>query len=83
VLLSKAIKYMKKQTKRGTSVALTKDEMAALKQYRKGFVTEVECALSIGIDRNVLNRIMTFGSGSPDSIGKIKSAIGIEAVPAK
>jgi hypothetical protein len=66
---------MKKQRKRGTSVALTTKEMTALKQYREGFVTEVECALSIGIDRNVLNRIATFGSGSPDKIEKIKVAI--------
>jgi predicted DNA-binding protein (UPF0251 family) len=73
---------MKKQTKRGTSVALTKDELAALKLYRKGFVTEVECALSIGVDRNVLNRIMAFGSGSPESISKIKSAI-VTVAPVK
>lgn len=75
LLLNKAIKCMKKRTKRGTSVSLTKEEMKALNQYRKGFVTEVECALSIGIDRNVLSRIMTFGSGSPDSVEKIKSSI--------
>lgn len=66
---------MKKRTKRGTSVALTTKEKAALKQYREGFNTEVECALSIGIDRNVLNRITTFGSGSPDKVGKIRAAI--------
>lgn len=65
---------MKKQ-KRGTSVSLTKTELAALKEYRKGFVTEVQCALEIGIDRNVLNRIISFGSGSPDSIEKIRAAI--------
>lgn len=66
---------MKKRTKRGTSLALTAKEKAALKQYREGFDTEVECALSIGIDRNVLNRITTFGSGSPDKVNKIKTAI--------
>lgn len=66
---------MKKRTKRGTSIALTAKEKAALKQYREGFDTEVECALSIGIDRNVLNRISTFGSGSPDKVNKIKAAI--------
>lgn len=66
---------MKKRTKRGTSVALTTKELTALSQYREGYVTEVECALSIGIDRNVLNRIMAFGSGSPDKIEKIKVAI--------
>jgi hypothetical protein len=66
---------MKKQTRRGTSVALTAKEKAALKQYREGFSTEVECAISIGIDRNVLNRISTFGSGSPDKVKKIRDAI--------
>lgn len=73
---------MKKRTKRGTSVALTTKEKTALKQYREGFVTEVECALSIGIDRNVLNRITTFGSGSPDKVEKIKAAIAgvLEAI---
>ena len=77
---------MKKQAKRGTSVSLKKEEIILLKKYRSGFVTEVECALSIGIDRNVLNRVMTFGSGSPETITKIKSAIGIrveEPAPAK
>jgi hypothetical protein len=66
---------MKKQTRRGASVALTAKEKAALKQYREGFSTEVECAISIGIDRNVLNRISTFGSGSPDKVKKIRDAI--------
>lgn len=66
---------MKKQTRRGASVALTAKEKAALKQYREGFSTEVECAISIGIDRNVLNRISTFGSGSPDKVKKIREAI--------
>ena len=75
---------MKKQTRRGASVALTAKEKAALKQYREGFVTEVECALSIGIDRNVLNRIMGFGSGSPDKVEKIRAAIaGFSKVTAK
>jgi hypothetical protein len=66
---------MKKRTKRGSSVALTAKEKEALKQYRQGFSTEVECALSIGIDRNVLNRISTFGSGSPDKVKKIREAL--------
>jgi hypothetical protein len=80
-LFSKAFKdteFMKKQ-KRGTSVSLTKSELAALKEYRKEFVTEVQCAIAIGIDRNVLNRIITFGSGSPDSIEKIKAALAVKA----
>jgi predicted DNA-binding protein (UPF0251 family) len=81
-LLNKALKdteFMKKQ-KRGTSVSLTKSELSALKEYRKGFITEVQCALEIGIDRNVLNRIISFGSGSPDSIEKIKAALALKAL---
>lgn len=66
---------MKKQTRRGSSIALTAKEKEALKQYREKFDTEVECALSIGIDRNVLNRISAFGSGSPDKVKKIQTAI--------
>lgn len=61
--------------KRRKSVPLTKDELKALKKYRKGFDKEVDCAVSIGIDRLVLNRIMMVGSGSPYSIDKIKAVI--------
>jgi hypothetical protein len=38
-------------TPRKRSVELTKPERKALKEYRKGFETEVQCATSIGIDR--------------------------------
>lgn len=62
--------------KRPKSVPLTKDELKALKRYRKGFDKEVDCAASIGVDRLVLNRIIMVGSGSPYSIDKIKAAIG-------
>lgn len=62
-------------TRKRKSEKLTTDERKALKQYRKGFDTEVACAVSIGIDRLVLNRIMMTGSGSPESIEKIRTAI--------
>jgi len=58
------------------SVALSKDQWNSLKKYRKGFNTEVECALSIGLDRNVLNNIILKGSGSPESIEKIIGVVG-------
>lgn len=61
--------------KKPKSVPLTKQELKALKAYRKRFDTEVDCAVSIGIDRLVLNRIMTVGSGSPESIEKIKAVL--------
>lgn len=62
-------------TRKRKSEKLTTDERKALKLYRKGFDTEVACAVSIGIDRLVLNRIMMTGSGSPESIEKIRTAI--------
>lgn len=60
---------------RRKSVKLEKTEWSALKQYRKKFDTEVECALSIGVDRLVLNRVLLKGSGSPETIEKIRVVI--------
>lgn len=54
------------------SERLTTNERKALKQYRKGFITEVDCAVSIGIDRLVLNRVLLIGSASPGTIEKIR-----------
>lgn len=65
-------------TKTRKSERLTKEELKALKLYRKGFNTEVDCAVSIGIDRLVLNRVLLVSSGSPITIGKIKIALGIK-----
>jgi len=65
-------------TKTRKSERLTKEELKALKAYRKGFNTEVDCAVSIGIDRLVLNRVLLVASGSPTTIGKIKTALGIK-----
>lgn len=62
-------------TSKRKSVALTKDEISALKQYAKKFHTGVECAESIGIHRNVLDRVLAIGSGSPETIDKVKEAI--------
>lgn len=64
-----------KSFKKAKSVPLTKEELKKLKQYRKGFQTEVDCAISIGVDRLVLNRIMTVGSGAPESIEKIRATL--------
>lgn len=57
------------------SEKLTAEERKALKQYRKGFDTEVECAVSIGIDRLVLNRVLLIGSASPATVVKIRAAL--------
>lgn len=62
-------------TRNRKSERLTPDERKALKAYRKGFNTEVDCAVSIGIDRLVLNRVLLVGSGAPATIEKIRAAL--------
>lgn len=62
-------------TSKRKSEALTKDEFTALKQFAKGFRTAVECAEVIGISRVVLDRILIVGSGSPETVEKIRTAI--------
>jgi len=57
------------------SEKLTAEEKKALKQYRKGFDTEVDCAVTIGIDRLVLNRVLLTGSASPATVEKIRTAL--------
>lgn len=59
------------------SERLTDDAFAALKQYAKGFNTAIECAEAIGINRVVLDRLLLVGSASPETITKVKTAIGI------
>jgi hypothetical protein len=63
--------------KKRKSVHLTRQEIAGLKKYRKGFHTETECAISLGIDRNVLNRILIVGSGAPESIERIRQVLSL------
>lgn len=57
------------------SVVLSKEEVKALKAYFSKFTTGVECAQAIGIHRNVLDRVMLAGSGSEQTIRKIRAAI--------
>jgi hypothetical protein len=66
-------------TRSRKSEKLTPEERKALKQYRKGFDTEVDCAVSIGIDRLVLGRVILVGSGSPTTIEKIRTALAATA----
>jgi hypothetical protein len=61
------------------SERLTTEERKSLKQYRKGFITEVDCAIAIGIDRLVLNRVMLIGSASPATVEKIRAALAATA----
>jgi hypothetical protein len=62
-------------TRSRKSEKLTPDERKALKLYRKKFDTEVDCAISIGIDRLVLNRVLLIGSASPGTVEKIRAAL--------
>lgn len=66
---------MPQSVRKPRSVELTKQEHRALKAFRKGFETEVACAIAIGIDRTVLNAVILKGSGSPDTIQKIREKI--------
>lgn len=59
------------------SESLTKDEHRALKAYRKQFDKEVHCATALRMDRNVLCRVLLKGSGAPETIEKIRIALGL------
>lgn len=61
------------------SISLTNDELKALKQYRRSFRTEVECAEAIGISREVLGRTILVGSASPDTVAKIQAKLNVNA----
>lgn len=61
--------------KRRKSVRLTKEELKALKDFSKSFNTGVEAAEALGIDRAVMLRVLLVGSGSPETIEKIKGVI--------
>lgn len=57
------------------SESLTKEEYKSLKAYRKLYDTEVACAASLRIDRGVLGRVLLTGSGSPETIEKIRAGL--------
>ena len=62
-------------TTKRKSIALTTEEVAALKQYAEKFNTVIECAEKTGIHRNVLDRVLIVGSGSPEKIEMIRLAL--------
>lgn len=66
---------MKPFTKKRKSESLTDDELTKLKEYKNSFKTDVECAASLYIDRNVLSRVILAGSGSPDTVKKIRKVL--------
>jgi hypothetical protein len=64
-----SVKEVKKQPPR--SVTLTAEQLKWLKKYRSRFETETDCAIDLLLDRNVLARVIAFGSGSEKTINKI------------
>lgn len=63
-------------TRKGNyGLALTPEELEQLNDYVKQHISYVSAALSIGIDRNVLCRVLAFGTGSKETIEKIKAAL--------
>lgn len=54
------------------SVSLTKEELKALKQYRKKFKSNTDCAISLGLDRVVFDRVILVGSASFQTVQRIR-----------
>lgn len=67
---------MTQEPRKRKSERLTPDEIKAFKKFRKDFNTDVECAESIGIKREVMIRVGILGSASPDTIQKIRIKLG-------
>lgn len=61
--------------KRRRSVKLLKEEVKALKTFRKQFETDQECADTIGIDRAVFIRVQLAGSASQETVERIRKAL--------
>lgn len=57
------------------SERLSKDELHALKKYVRAFPAVVQAAETIGIHRNVLDLVIIKGSGSPETIQKVRSTL--------
>lgn len=64
--------------RRRKSVKLTVEEQKTLRAFRKTFELEIDCAESIGIRRETLNRVLLIGSASPENIEKIRAKISPE-----
>lgn len=81
-----AIVYLNKQDKRNTnmeniiekkrrSVKLTPDEKKAFKKLMNTYDLKIEAAEAIGVTRQVLDLVLIKGSGSPETIDRIRKAI--------
>lgn len=66
-------------TRRKKSEALAQDEMKSLRRLLKQYPTDADRAEKLGIDRNTMNRVLGKGSGSPETIAKIREALTKES----
>lgn len=57
------------------SERLSKDEHKALLKYVRSHHTIIDAAECIGIHRNVLDLVLIKGSGSPETIEKVRTTI--------
>lgn len=66
---------IKVQDRKRKSEKLTPDEEKQLKKFVHSHSTVVDAAFMIGIHRNVLDLVLIKGSGSPETIAKIRTAL--------
>ena len=57
------------------SVKLTSDELKAYKKWAAKQGTQIDAAAMLGVNRLTLNRVMLTGSGSQETINKIRKVI--------
>lgn len=67
------------QDRKRKSEKLTPEEQKALKKYVASFPAVIDAAVEIGIHRNTLDLVLIKGSGSPDTIHKIREKLSIAA----
>lgn len=53
------------------SVALTDGQMEKLKKFVAVFEKQTQAAVALGVDRNVLNRLLVYGSAHETTINTI------------
>ncbi len=59
------------------SVDLEESEKALLKGHIARYAKPVDAAIALGIDRNTMQRVDTYGSGAQASIEKIRHSLKI------
>jgi hypothetical protein len=61
--------------RRRKSDKLTDEELRSLKKFVGTFSTIIDAAVEIGIHRNVLDLVLVKGSGSPETVQKIREKL--------